>query len=331
MYGHAPQNYSPWQNAILPAEELMKIKEGDDFGWPYTYYDPFKNKRMLAPEYGGNGIIEGRKLPYENAVPFADPLMGLPAHWAPNDLMFYKGNQFPERYKKGVFIAFHGSTNRSPYPQAGYIIAFVPFENGKPNGKWEVFADGFAGVDTIKNMTDAKFRPMGLAEGPDGSLYISESKQGKIWRVIFHGDKTTFGASQLATIELRKSRSYIKIPDEQADNLSLRQPIDGKAIYTTHCAACHQVTGEGVDNLYPPLVGSEWVNGKKEKLISVILFGLQGEIQVKSKTYNQIMPSYAFLNDDELTHLINYLRNNFGNKVGAVNRQDISTVRNSKP
>jgi glucose/arabinose dehydrogenase/mono/diheme cytochrome c family protein len=331
LYGHAPQSFSPWQNAILPAEELMKIKEGDDFGWPYTYYDPFKNKRMLAPEYGGNGVIEGSKLSYENAVPFADPLMGLPAHWAPNDLLFYKGDQFPERYKRGAFIAFHGSTNRGPYPQAGYIIAFVPFENGIPTGKWEVFADGFAGVDTITNMSDAKYRPMGLAEGSDGSLYISESKKGKIWRVIFHGDKTTFGASQLATMEGRKSRSYIKIPDEKADNLSLRQPIDAKAIYTTHCAACHQVAGEGVSNLYPPLAGSDWVNGKKEKLISAILFGLQGEIQVKGITYNQIMPAYAFLTDEELTHLINYIRNDFGNKGSVISSQEISSVRSSKP
>ena len=158
----------------------MKIKEGDDFGWPYTYYDHFKEKRMLAPEYGGDGIKE--------ANGYTDPLMGLPAHWAPNDLLFYKGSQFPARYKKGAFVAFHGSVNRTPYPQAGYIIAFIPFENGKPTKKWEVFADGFAGVDTIVSMQDAIYRPMGLAEGPDGSLYISESKEGKIWRIIFEGE-----------------------------------------------------------------------------------------------------------------------------------------------
>jgi glucose/arabinose dehydrogenase len=205
----APQYFNEWQNAILPAEEFMKIKGGDDFGWPYTYYDHFKEKRMLAPEYGGDGVKE--------ANGYTDPLMGLPAHWAPNDLLFYKGNQFPERYKKGAFVAFHGSTNRTPYPQAGYVVAFIPFEDGKPTKKWEVFADGFAGVDTIVAMQDAKYRPMGLAEGPDGSLYISESKQGKIWRVIFEGDTTKFGESQLEAMEERKSRSYIKMPVENTD------------------------------------------------------------------------------------------------------------------
>jgi glucose/arabinose dehydrogenase len=209
----APLYFSEWQNAILPAEEFMKIKPGDDFGWPYTYYDHFKDKRMLAPEYGGDGLKE--------ASGYADPLMGMPAHWAPNDLLFYKGSQFPERYKKGAFVAFHGSTNRSPYPQAGYIVAFIPFENGKPTKQWEVFADGFAGVDTLVNMHDAKYRPMGLAEGPDGSLYISESKQGKIWRVIFEGDKASFGISQLQKMEqLKATRSYLKTPDQKLDKLS---------------------------------------------------------------------------------------------------------------
>jgi hypothetical protein len=82
----------------------------------------------------------------------------------------------------------------------------------------EVFADGFAGIDTIVEMHDAKYRPMGLSEGPDGSLYISESKQGKIWRVLFNGDPASFGETQLADMEKRTSRSYIKTPDKKGNN-----------------------------------------------------------------------------------------------------------------
>lgn len=211
LHNHAPPYFDEWQDAVLPAEEFMKIKENDNYGWPYTYYDPFKQKRMLAPEYGGNGVKE--------ATGYTDPIMGLPAHWAPNDLLFYRGDQFPERYKEGAFVAFHGSTNRNPYPQAGYIVAFIPFQNGSPTGRWEVFADGFAGVDTIANMNDALYRPMGLAEGPDGSLYVSDSKKGKIWRVFFKGDKARFGEAQLATMEKSKSKSYIKTPEKNKDLL----------------------------------------------------------------------------------------------------------------
>ncbi|HEY5748074.1 MAG TPA: PQQ-dependent sugar dehydrogenase [Chryseolinea sp.] len=213
LHGHAPQYFSAWQNAVLPAEEFMKIQEGENYGWPYSYYDHFKHKRMKAPEYGGDGVRE--------ATGYADPIMGLPAHFAPNDLLFYKGDQFPARYKKGAFIAFHGSINRAPYPQAGYVVGFVPFENGNPTDKWEVFADGFAGVDTVKNMIDARYRPVGLAEGPDGSLYVSDSKKGKIWRIVFAGDPTKFGDDQLAGMEKRKSRTYLKIP-EAADTLTVK-------------------------------------------------------------------------------------------------------------
>ena len=211
LHNHAPQYYSEWENTILPAEEFMKIQDGDDYGWPYTYYDHFKNKRMLAPEYGG----DGKKI----SDNYTKPIMGLPAHWAPNDLLFYTGDQFPYRYKNGAFIAFHGSTNRVPYPQAGYVVGFIPFNEGVPSGEIEIFADGFAGKSVLIDMEDANYRPMGLAQGPDGSLYISESKKGKIWRVFFNGDKVSFGEKELEKMIKREERSYTKIPEEEKDKL----------------------------------------------------------------------------------------------------------------
>ena len=211
LHNHAPQFYSEWENTVLPAEEFMMIKQGDDYGWPYTYYDHFKMKRMVAPEYGG----DNKKFTDE----YSEPIMGLPAHWAPNDLLFYTGNQFPERYKNGAFIAFHGSTNRVPYPQAGYVVGFIPFEGSDPSGPLEIFADGFSGREVLIDMEDAKYRPMGLAQGPDGSLYISESKKGKIWRIIFTGDKDAFGNEELDNMIRREERSYTKLPDEINDRI----------------------------------------------------------------------------------------------------------------
>jgi glucose/arabinose dehydrogenase len=211
LNSRAPQHFTAWDNAILPAEEFVQIDRGDDFGWPYTYYDHFQKKRMIAPEYGG----DGRK----TSDRYKEPIMGLPAHWAPNDLLFYTGDQFPPRYKHGAFIAFHGSTNRGPYPQAGYVVGFIPIKNGLPSGPMEVFADGFTGVDVVVNMKDAKFRPMGLAQGPDGSLYISESRQGRIWRVIFRGDPELFGEEQLASMDECYNRSYVKKPDAREDRV----------------------------------------------------------------------------------------------------------------
>ncbi len=318
LYSHAPQYYTPWQNAVLPAEEFVKIKSGDNFGWPYTYYDQFKKKRILAPEYGGDGVRE--------AEDYTNPLIGLPAHWAPNDLLFYKGNQFPDRYKHGAFIAFHGSTNRSPYPQAGYIVGFVPYENGKPTDKFEIFADGFAGVDTITSMSDAKYRPMGLAEGPDGSLYISESKKGKIWRVMYLNDPKFFSESQLQKMDERKKVSYIKLPDEKLDNLSSRKSIDPGSLFKTYCAPCHLDDGRGIELIYPPIVGSKIIDNN-DLLIRTILAGKRGELRIGSTTYNGIMPSYSFLTDKELVSLTNYIKLNFGNSGKMVTLEEINRVR----
>lgn len=176
-----PNLYNAEQSAELPSEEFLLVKKGSDFGWPYCYHDRFQNKKVLAPEYGGDGKIQ------ERCEGKDQPIMAFPAHWAPNALMFYTGNMFPAKYKNGAFICFHGSWNRAPLKQGGYFVAFVPFgKNGKPSGEYEVFAEGFAGGAEIKNPGDAKARPVGLAQGADGSIYISDSVKGKVWRVIYN-------------------------------------------------------------------------------------------------------------------------------------------------
>ncbi len=174
-----PELYDTKQNAELPAEEFFLVTEGSDFGWPYCYYDQFQQKKVLAPEYGGDGELVER---CENKT---DPIMAFPGHIGPNDLLFYSGEMFPEKYRNGAFIAFHGSWNRAPEPQSGYFVVFVPFEGAYPSGDWEIFADGFAGTETINSTRDAVYRPCGLSQGPDGSLYVVDSNKGKIWRIIY--------------------------------------------------------------------------------------------------------------------------------------------------
>jgi glucose/arabinose dehydrogenase len=176
-----PKLYTDAQNAELPAETMYEIKQGDDAGWPYVYFDPYQKKKIVSPEYGGDGKKEGG----ENAI---NPTAFFPAHMAPNALLFYTGNQFPDKYKNGAFIAFHGSWNRAPLPQEGYFVAFVPFKNGKPNGEWEIFANGFSGLsgdEKVTNPRKAKARPCGLAQGPDGSLYVSDDSSGSIFKISY--------------------------------------------------------------------------------------------------------------------------------------------------
>lgn len=168
-------------NAHKPSEEFVRLTQGADFGWPYCYHDPAQGRRVLAPEYGGDGQEVGR------CADKAMPLAAFPAHWAPNDLLFYSGTQFPEPFRGGAFIAWHGSWNRAPLPQQGYKVSFVPFRGSEPAGEPLVFADGFTGPSPQPGTAD--HRPMGLAQGPDGSLYIADSTGGTLWRVVYTGDR----------------------------------------------------------------------------------------------------------------------------------------------
>ncbi|NJO70292.1 MAG: sorbosone dehydrogenase [Bacteroidetes bacterium] len=174
-----PDLYTDEDNAELPAEEFFRVNDGSDFGWPYCYYDHIQSKKLLNPEYGGDSKTEGRCKDKDQ------PIMAFPGHLAPNDLIFHTGKSFPEKYKNGAFITFHGSWNRAPKPQKGFFVAFVPFNGDLPSGNWEIFADNFAGATNIASPSDAKHRPCGIAEGPDGSLYIIDSVKGRIWNVFY--------------------------------------------------------------------------------------------------------------------------------------------------
>ena len=177
-----PDLFTVQQGAELPSEEFLLVEKDSIFGWPYCYYDHIQARLVLAPEYGGDGRTVGR------CAQYPDPLIGFPGHYGPNDLMFYTSDQFPERYRGGAFIAFHGSYDRAPLEQAGYQVVFVPFDGGLPEDHWEMFADGFAGAGPVAHPEDAEYRPTGLAQGPDGSLYISDSVQGRIWRVLYRSE-----------------------------------------------------------------------------------------------------------------------------------------------
>ncbi|MEP1094696.1 MAG: PQQ-dependent sugar dehydrogenase [Cyclobacteriaceae bacterium] len=181
LNGLYPDLYSTQDNADLPAEEFMLVEDGDKFGWPYCYFDPYQDKLLLGPEYGGDRKKIGR------CAEFKRPLVGFPAHYSPNDLLFYKGDQFPSKYKNAALVAFHGSWNREPHGQKGFNVIVQPMENGLPVGKWSVFADGFAGKQFVSNLGDAAARPCGLAEGPGGSVYVLDSVDGKIWEIWYEG------------------------------------------------------------------------------------------------------------------------------------------------
>jgi glucose/arabinose dehydrogenase len=161
------------------ADEMHRITRMTNFGWPYTYFDGAKNVRLISPEYGG----DGKKSPPPGI--YSTPVLTFHSRrTAPVDLLFYSGHSFPETYRGGAFVVLHGTQSRS-----GYDVIFVPFNRGGKSGAATVFADGFAGFDrSAGNPGPPRYRPIGIAEGPDGALYVADSQKGRIWRIAYEVD-----------------------------------------------------------------------------------------------------------------------------------------------
>ena len=158
------------------ADEMHRITKMTDFGWPYTYFDGAKNIRLISPEYGGDGKMSPALGTYSPpALTFHS------RRAAPVDLLFYSGNNaFPDTYRGGAFIVLHGTQNKF-----GYNVVFVPFDRNGKAGVPMVFADGFAAFAPASATGPAKYRPIGVAQGPDGSLYVADSQKGRIWRIAY--------------------------------------------------------------------------------------------------------------------------------------------------
>lgn len=182
LHDNWPELYTTRENAENPGEIMIRVERGGDYGWPYCYHDMVTQALVLAPEYGGDKRTVGQ------CSTKAPALMAFPAHWAPNGMLFYTSSTFPSQYRGGAFIAFHGSWNRAPQPQAGFRVVFAPFRGNRPTGRFSTFADGFmAGAPGTARVTPGPgvHRPVGLAESPDGALYITDDAGGTVYKVTY--------------------------------------------------------------------------------------------------------------------------------------------------
>ncbi len=102
---------------------------------------------------------------------------------------------------------------------------------------------------------------------------------------------------------------------------------NGKKVYLTYCSACHQADGSGNPGMYPPLDGTDMVNGGQDELIKIILAGLSGPLEVKGEIYNQFMAPHNFLSDNDIADLLTYIRNSFGNASTMITKEQVSAVR----
>jgi glucose/arabinose dehydrogenase len=161
----ATNNGRDWLGDDSPPDTGYLVRDGGDYGWPRCH-----NGRIVDPDFGTRDACDGVEAP---AVEFQ-------AHSAPLGLAFYDGDQFPEAYSGDLFVAFHGSWNRSR--PTGYKVVRIPFENGQPDGQVLDFVSGW-----LQDASTAPGRPVGLAVAPDGSLVVSDDKAGLVYRIHYRG------------------------------------------------------------------------------------------------------------------------------------------------
>jgi glucose/arabinose dehydrogenase/mono/diheme cytochrome c family protein len=304
----------PDQEATLPSEELLLLKKNGDYGWPKCYYDPYSNKLVLAPEYGGDGSNAGL------CAGKIAPVAAFPAHWAPNDALFYDRSQFPAEYRSGVFIAFHGSWNRAPYAQGGYNVVYQPLSGDKAGAACQIFADGFSGAD--KSPAKAAHRPSGLAEGPDGALYIADDVTGRIYRITYKAGANPTGktvacpsntapAGPVAAMNAKPPEGThpdagktVIPPGATADMVALGDRIyHGEAGAT--CTGCHGASGGG-STLGPDLTSGKWMwsDGTPNGIAATIMQGV-----AQPKQFRSAMPPMggAQLTPDQVKAVADYV------------------------
>jgi glucose/arabinose dehydrogenase len=165
-----------------PGEQVNHVMKGDDFGWPYCYWSNDEKKLVTAPEYGGDGKKTDRCSGKKR------PAYAFPGHWAPNDMLFYTGTQFPAEWRNGAFVAFHGSWNRAPLPNEGFRVSFLPITNGRA-GVHKDLATEFSMPNQGPGRDGRIHRPTGLAQGTDGSLYVSDDVAGTIYKISYRGNR----------------------------------------------------------------------------------------------------------------------------------------------
>jgi glucose/arabinose dehydrogenase/mono/diheme cytochrome c family protein len=325
LHANWPDLYKPEEEATQPAEELLLLKQGGDYGWPKCYYDAIQAKLVLAPEYGGDGGKTQGLCASKSA-----PIAAFPAHWAPNAMALYDKEQFPIHFRHGVFIAFHGSWDRAPYPQSGYNVVFQALEGDHAPGKCEVFADGFAGA--VESPGQAEHRPSGLAVGSDGSLFVSDDVRGRIYRIVYRGGSGISGGTPKYTACPSATAAAGSIsPDDAkppegthpdagtaADVASLPVPVGatkdmvalGDRIYhgqvaAATCTGCHGANAKGTP-LGPDLTDTQWLwgDGSYAAIAKTITTGVS-----QPKQYRSPMPPMggAQLSSDQVSAVAAYI------------------------
>ncbi len=268
-------------------DEVNLIQPGHNYGWP--------------------GVMGVADLP-EEAGPFQTLNPTLPLKWwtptiGPAGLEYYPHRTIPEWQNTLLVTTLKECDLRVLYLNS----------TGDSVRSEAIHADRLLG------------RLRDICVAPNGDVYVSTSNRD--WNPTCEGfpqptDDRIVRLHKIRTLSRSEQAQHRR---QRPQQLALADP--GALVYEQYCAACHKRDGLGLDGTYPPLAGSEWLKGNLDRQVAILVNGLSGLITVKGKSYNEVMPPFRFLSNQQLADVLTYIHQSFGNRENSVNYKQVATSR----
>ncbi len=295
-------------------DEINIIKPGGNYGWPEVHgYCDLESETT----YCTDSLVK-------------EPIKAWTPTIATSDLLYYDHSAIPQWKNHLILCSLKGQSIR-------------------------LLELNEAGTEILKEhiLFQKLFgRIRAITQGKDGSVYISTSNRDwhpghQPWMYddlpLERGDRiiklrmaSEAEEAKLARMsdphEVRESLRPFDLPTENfAFKVTGEELVAGGQLYQTHCASCHRPDGKGSEGFIPPLVNSDWVSGSPTRLIDVVLGGLNTEIFVDGHTYQDEMPAYRHLQDQEIADILNYVRVSFSSSEGSIIAADVLHQRKGLP
>lgn len=285
-------------------DEVNLIRKGRNYGWP---------------DVMGYCDLPSEKLYCSDSV-IVEPLMAWSPVIAPSGLAYYNHTSIPEWQNSLILGSLKDQTLRI-------------LQLNKPG-------DSIVSVKEVFPKAFGRIRDVCVSH--QGDIFISTSNQDwhpKHFSILYDSfprpnDDMIIRLSKATQHQLawlKNLPKYEKSSRMDSVRLASMETIEspGAALYNQYCSGCHQKDGTGIEGVYPPLAQSEWVLEDEERLIGIMLNGLYGPVIVKGKTYDQQMPPYRFLSDQQLADVLTYIRQSFGNDAEAIRPDKIGNARSA--